>query len=297
MLLIKRREFKDVAHRQKLWGLIGLVNLTKWIILGTVLQKRFTIESRLSWLGFPGLIKMLAMLQGVFFVVLVLNPAATEIIKPNITLVMKGEVWRLVSWVLMPPYPPPIEGSLVFPALFTLIVLRICFLFDETLERAWGVTRTSIYVYATIICQGIALNILSSFFSGHVYYLAIFFAFATILPNYTFLLGFFLPVKVWIFAVLAGVGILITCLQAPLLLPFYLVAYLPYIIYALPVALKWRKTRSQITKRRNKFQSAQQTSDGSLHHCHNCGRTENSDPDLQFRVAADDEEYCLDHLP
>jgi hypothetical protein len=28
-----------------------------------------------------------------------------------------------------------------------------------------------------------------------------------------------------------------------------------------------------------------------------CGRTEISDPELDFRMAADGEEYCEDHLP
>ncbi len=297
MLLIQRAEFENIAHGRKRWPVIGLVNLPKDIILSPVTQKRLSIEGHLSWLGFPGIIKMLAMLQGVFFVALLLNPAAVEVIAPNGKMLMQGEVWRLFSWVLMPPYPPFGESP-VFPMLITLIVLRICFLFDETLEGAWGVTRTSIYVYATLLCQGLALNFLpSAEFSGSIYYLALFLPFATILPNYTFLLMFFLPVKVWILAALAGVGIAISCFQLPLFIPFYLIAYLPYLIYAIPFALKWRKARSQVTKRRNKFHAAQQSLSNSLHCCHNCGRTENSHPDLEFRVADDEEEYCLDHLP
>lgn len=34
-----------------------------------------------------------------------------------------------------------------------------------------------------------------------------------------------------------------------------------------------------------------------FHRCHVCGRTEVTNPDLVFRVAADGEEYCQDHLP
>jgi len=277
--------------------MIGLVNPPSEIILCLVSKKRVSIERRFSWLGFPGLIKLLALLQGVFYVVLVLNPAAAEMIAPSLSRVLAGEVWRLFSWVLMPPYPPPSDGSILFSALFTLILLRISFLFEETLESAWGVTRTSIYVYALIICQGIALNFFPMQFSGYLYYLALFFAFATILPNFTFLLFFVLPVKVWIFAMLAGVGIAITCLQFPIFIPFYLLAYLPYLIYGVPKFLHWRKNRSQLQKRRSKFRDAQGPAATSLHRCHECDRTENSDPDLEFRVAEDGEEYCLDHLP
>ena len=31
--------------------------------------------------------------------------------------------------------------------------------------------------------------------------------------------------------------------------------------------------------------------------CATCDRTEHDDPDLEFRVAADGEEYCKEHLP
>jgi len=35
----------------------------------------------------------------------------------------------------------------------------------------------------------------------------------------------------------------------------------------------------------------------TMHCCNLCGRTEASDPDLDFRVTADGEEFCTDHLP
>jgi len=34
-----------------------------------------------------------------------------------------------------------------------------------------------------------------------------------------------------------------------------------------------------------------------LHKCAICGATELSDPNLDFRVARDGEEYCIAHLP
>jgi hypothetical protein len=35
----------------------------------------------------------------------------------------------------------------------------------------------------------------------------------------------------------------------------------------------------------------------SLHKCAVCGATELTDPNLEFRVARDGEEYCMKHLP
>ena len=39
------------------------------------------------------------------------------------------------------------------------------------------------------------------------------------------------------------------------------------------------------------------SSNGPLHRCARCGRTERSHGELEFRVARDGEEYCLEHLP
>jgi hypothetical protein len=37
--------------------------------------------------------------------------------------------------------------------------------------------------------------------------------------------------------------------------------------------------------------------DEALHRCANCGATELTNPNLEFRVSRDGEEYCLAHLP
>ncbi|MGJ8696421.1 MAG: hypothetical protein ACSHYF_08880 [Verrucomicrobiaceae bacterium] len=249
-------------------------------------------------MAFPGLIRALALLQALFFVVLIFNPKALDVVFPDINLVMDGQVWRLFSFVLLPPIlPPAAGGSLVFPALIMFITVRLFYLFNDVLEQAWGPTRTSIYVYAVIICQGLLSNVFPVGIDSHMYYLAIFFAFATILPDYTFLLMFVLPVKVWILAALAGVGILLRCFSAPILFGFYAIAYLPYLIWAIPHLWKWRKLKSRVTHRRNRFQADQSGGTPTLHRCETCNRTEISDPNLEFRVAEDDNEYCLDHLP
>jgi len=54
----------------------------------------------------------------------------------------------------------------------------------------------------------------------------------------------------------------------------------------------------QVVKRRRKFRSAMDSSAGCLHHCATCGKTERSDPDLEFYVSqTDHQEYCSVHLP
>jgi len=52
-----------------------------------------------------------------------------------------------------------------------------------------------------------------------------------------------------------------------------------------------------LLKRRREFQRAVSRSDDSLHRCAVCGLTERDDADMEFRVGADGEEYCMEHLP
>ena len=52
-----------------------------------------------------------------------------------------------------------------------------------------------------------------------------------------------------------------------------------------------------LIKRRREFQRAVTRSDSELHRCAVCQKTEKDDPNLDFRVGADGEEYCMDHLP
>lgn len=56
----------------------------------------------------------------------------------------------------------------------------------------------------------------------------------------------------------------------------------------------WRHARRSSDFRKK----AEAAASDALHHCTVCHRTELTDPALEFRVsAADEQEYCLDHLP
>ncbi len=50
-------------------------------------------------------------------------------------------------------------------------------------------------------------------------------------------------------------------------------------------------------KRRHEFRRAIIDSSGAIHQCKVCNKTEHHDPDLEFRVGTDGNEYCERHLP
>ena len=260
------------------------------------------LEKKFSWLAFPGLIRAIVMLQSVVFFVILINPETASYFMVTTEGIANGKYWRLISWIFY-PFVDPRSYSPVFSALFMFIILRISFLFSDSLENAWGEIRASLYVYTTIICQTLALYLSATRFfpqailTKQMFYIALFFAFATLFPNVEFLLFFVLPVKVWIFAMITLATIIFSCLSFPPLFLTYGLAFLPYLVWAIPRFYHLRKYKSQLNARRVKFQSQSNDSEGqTLHRCVVCNRTEASNPELDFRVAENGDEYCLDHL-
>jgi len=174
--------------------------------------------------------------------------------------------------------------------------LRISMLMNDALENMWGDFRTSVYVYACIICQAIALHLNIPQVS-FVYYSAIFFAFATLFPSIVFHLFAIIPLKVWLLASFTGLMYFLYALQSPTSFIFLGISFFPYLVWVVPILFRWKKTRAQVANRRHQFETARNSSPPTLHRCVICDRTEVSNPELEFRVAESGDEYCLEHLP
>ena len=259
------------------------------------------MEKKASWLAFPGIIRIIALIQACFFVLLTVRPEAGEILLPDWEKVMAGEVWRVVAFVFLPPVHPSLGGgfSAFLSILFMFIVVQISFMISDTLEREWGAFRTSLYVYALIICQGIAVHLPGADGVNFNYYTALFFAFATVVPHVQFLLFFIIPVKVWMLATFTGVLMVLGALGNPALFPILLLSFLPYLAFAVPILIKRRKNHQQLTQHRAKFRAKMPRPEEAppLHQCVECHRTNESNPELDFRVTSDGQEYCVEHLP
>ena len=279
-----------------------LVNQTIPAFLSSEMGLNANLEKNFSWMAFPGLIRAIVMLQCVVFAVILIKPETYEYFVVTPDGIARGEYWRLISWIFFPFVSP--FGSPVLGVLFMLIVVQIGFLFSDSLENAWGEVRTSFYLYGTIICQALAFYLSATGelpFFGHfnrVLYLSIFFAFATIFPNFEFRLFFVLPVKVWMLALVSGLVIVYSAFASGGHALAYAICFFPYLIWAIPRVWHWRKYQGQLAARRAKFASQQKGAESvTLHKCDVCGRTEVSNPELEFRVTSDDREYCLEHLP
>ena len=262
-------------------------------------NKRFSLERKFGWLAFPGLIRSIASLQLVFFVLLLFRPEAAEVFIPFAPKIKEGEIWRLVSFVFYPLVNPHSGFGPVFSCFFAFIAMRISFLINDVLEDFWGELRTSLFVYAVIISQSLIYffdPIAFAVAGGSHYYLSIFFAFATLQPQFVFRLFFILPVPVWLIAALAGLSLVGNCIKMPIFAASFLGPQIIYLTWATPRLIRWMRNRGKLRVRRAKFESGRPSGEQTLHRCAECGKTELSDPELDFRVSSDGEEYCLDHL-
>lgn len=254
-----------------------------------------SLEKRLGWLSFPSLLRGLAIIQFVMILAMMFQPSLGIAMIFDWPAICKGEVWRVISFVFLPALPASFSP---FGLIFAFFALMIAFLINDTLESAWGVWRTSVFIYAVILGEiigNISIALLGEIpfpIGGVFLHLAAFFAFATLVPNYTFLLFFVLPVKVWILAAISGVLMVFKLFAFPHGI-FILLTFLPYLIWAVPIAFKSSRQKGKVAKRRVDFQSKMKSGDlDAFHLCAKCGATERSHSDRDFRVANDGSEIC-----
>jgi hypothetical protein len=255
------------------------------------------MERRLGWLTFPGLLRYYALLHVLVFAVSLFRPDLTELLDFDRGKILSGEVWRVVTCFFADqPFGRP--GLLSILLLF--FAVNFAFMINDGLEGEWGAFKTSLFCYV-----GMAMVLLANFilphtppFSGFALYASAFLAFATLHPRVEILLLLILPLRVGILGIIQGVLMLIGAVTAPLLIPFYLMAFLNYLLWAGLPALRGRLRAAQSVQRRRSFRAAsREDEEEAFHSCVLCDRTETSHPELEFRVGRDGREYCADHLP
>lgn len=205
--------------------------------------------------------------------------------------VFSGEVWRLVTFVMIPP-----TYSIVFIAL----ALYFYYFIGQTLEREWGSFKFNVYYFL-----GVFIMIVSSLLFGtiaQVSYLnlTLFLAFATLYPNYEIRLYLILPVKVKYLAYFSGVLYLFSFFTGSLSVKISIVAGLAnYFIFFGKELVTGRTRRVQSASRRKSYVANSKSNKAYHHKCHVCGKTELDDPALEFRYCSTCDgyiEYCTDHI-
>ena len=256
-----------------------------------------------------------------FFTYLYLNPY--EIIH-------HFQIWRLLTWLIVPP------DSFDF---WTLLMLYFYYSIGTSLERTWGTYRYNVYIFSGILFTAVGAFILygvssllgaqslglwttvngyityPTMFSTYYVNMSIFLAYAATFPDYEVLLFFILPIKVkflgiiygamLVYQFIVGYGTGSALFYYNLGIRFVITAsLLNFVVFFFTSRRKVRRgpiriTRQQAAKQQSFRHEAKKGGSITRHKCAVCGRTDETNPELEFRFCSKcngNYEYCQDHL-
>ena len=206
-------------------------------------------------------------------------------------LILKGQVWRLLSWVIIPP-----NDNIIF----VIFMMLLYYSLGNTLESYWGAFRYNVYIFSGILFTVIGAFIVNGLIGGitgfgslySTYYInmSIFLACASIMPDYQLLLYGIIPIKMKWLAILDVVLLAVDAVQGGLIIRIVIIASLLNFIIFFFCNRNLRGHSPKQAARRKKFQKQisrpqNQYAGGAKHRCAVCGRTELDDPTLElFKV-------------
>src|SRR5258707_3603190 len=259
------------------------------------------LENRVGFLAIPRLIPAIALLNLFVYILFQFQPEYVSFLTLEPALVLRVEVWRLVSYVCMAQYF--LGGCSIQQSVFFLLYVWFMIWVGNSLEHAWGAFRLTLYYVLGMAGVTIAAFLLGAGQSeGNVLplyiNLSLFFAFATLFPNVQIYVLFIIPLKIKWVALIMLVPTLLAFVYSPLVgKTAIVISLLNYILFFAPMAISNARHNRDVQKRRLKFSAGSVPADEPLHRCAVCKRTERDDAELEFRVARDGEEYCVEHLP
>lgn len=279
------------------------------------------LERKLGRYAVPNLSRYFVGAIVLGYVLSMLSPGFTDWISYDVSAILHGQIWRLFTWIFMP------TTSLDF---FGLLFLLCVLMWGSSLESMLGTFRMNVFLWGGVILSdvgGILIYVItkltlgtgaSIYLSTYYILMSILLALAICMPEGEVRLYFVLPIKMkWM-------------LVFELLYLAYIVfnTFKTMIAYANGTWLGWvlglvqssqiilavanmflffwaskthisRKQKKRQREFRAQFSNPRPGSGISQHKCVICGRTELTNPELQFRYCSKctgNKEYCQDHL-
>ena len=247
-----------------------------------------------------------------FFLLRMTNGLAVQFLYFDWGRVLRGQVWRLLTFVFVPQSTEP----------FSLILsLYFMYFIGSMLEREWGTPKFNLYYFSGVVLT-LLTGVVSHYAFGYgalmgTYYvnMSMFLAFAALYPDARLMLFYVIPIKAkWL--ALADVALFAVDMIAALLQGNWLRALLPVIALLNFLIFFWCEIVDQIDRNRSyarhrnshqtiQFKSAvrrqrkKEAQQGYRHKCSVCGRTDTDYPDLEFRYCSKCAGYhcfCMDHI-
>ncbi|HSE40549.1 MAG TPA: rhomboid family intramembrane serine protease [Acidobacteriota bacterium] len=253
------------------------------------------IERRLGedW-GIPNLTIILIILQVIVYVLSFANKDILIGFYLIPELVLQGQIWRLISFLAVPPITNPI---------FAFFFWYMFYLMGTALENHWGTFRYNVYFFIGYIATVAVSFLIPGIPSSNGFLQAsVFLAFAYLYPDFQILIFFLFPVKIKWLALLTWIGYLYTLIFVKEMLPKLLVVasimnFLVFFASDIVQRIKTGKRQMEFQAKRQVERARQQQ---PFHRCIVCGITDQTNPEMDFRYCPqckDTPGYCSEHLP
>ena len=250
--------------------------------------------------GIPRLMMYVSIANVAFWLLGLVNPVLINYLSFDPYLVLHGQVWRIISFAMIPPS----DGMLA------VIAIYFYYWIGSTLEQYWGTPQFNIYFFTGILLT-LLYGFLIYFITGiriqltaTYVYLSMFFSFAALFPDMQVLLFFIIPVKMKWLALIDAAFFVYGVLTTPFplnLLP--IVAVLNFFLFCggdLLRRLPRRPSANTVNFRRESNRIRREQRDNLYKHkCAVCGRTDVTNPELEFRYCSRCAGYhcfCQDHI-
>ena len=208
--------------------------------------------------------------------------------------ILRGEVWRLITFILVPSASNPF---------WLLLGCYVTFWTGQMLEREWGTAKFSLFYLCGVLWSIVGGMVLGS---ASIYYihLSFFLVIATMYSEMQVLFMFVVPMKMKWLALLDVALILLDGLQYGLIVVLWAVpSFINYFIFTWPfwsmkLGFARRKADPQVINFKRAQKKAQETG-GYMHKCAVCGITDQDDPNMEFRYCSKCDGYycyCANHI-
>ena len=230
--------------------------------------------------------------------------------------ILHGQIWRLFTY-------PLVYGTGNSNLILIAISLFCYYSLGRAMENAWGTLKFNLFYLTGVLMMDIYCLIFGGQASVTYLNLSLFLGYATMYPDSHFLLFFIIPVKAWIFALIDLIIVLLDLLT--LSFPYNLFSVISLANYFLffgrdvvnVIPISWRANFRRTARRaKNTVTHSEKPkvipfSAGSYeastaaprapytHRCTVCGRTDLSNPELEFRYCSRCNGYycyCQEHI-
>ncbi len=155
-------------------------------------------ERRLEFLAVPGLASLIVGMNAAVFALSMLKPEFPLMLRLDPALVMGGQLWRVLTFLFIPPAMSP---------MWMFFWLMLLYTYATALEAEWGDFRFNLFYGVGAAATVAASLLLGVGLSNIPLNTSIFLAFAALYPDFEIVLFFILPVKARWLAAFAWAGI------------------------------------------------------------------------------------------